>query len=103
MPDDTTEIDRLRSWCRTLEEANSAWQDENARLRSCISDDAENAKLIMGENAKLRELVIDLYRCSDPCNDCQHYNGSNEGFYCNLGIGWKARRMRELGIKVIES
>lgn len=26
---------------------------ENARLRSCLSDDAENAKLIMAENAKL--------------------------------------------------
>ncbi len=30
---------------------------ENARLRSCLSDDAENAKLIMAENAKLRELA----------------------------------------------
>ena len=30
-------------------------EDENARLRSCLSDDAENARMIMGENAKLRE------------------------------------------------
>lgn len=29
--------------------------DENARLRSCLSDAAENARLIMGENAKLRD------------------------------------------------
>lgn len=31
--------------------------NENARLRSCLSDDAENARQIMAENAKLRELV----------------------------------------------
>ena len=35
--------------------------DENARLRSCLSDDAENARQIMGENAKLRELVRKWY------------------------------------------
>lgn len=37
-------------------------EDENARLRSCLSDDAENARMIMAENEKLRELcatVID--------------------------------------------
>ena len=59
----------------------------------------EVADQLKAENAKLRELVLDLYRCSDPCNDCPHYNGSNDGFYCDLGIGWKARRMRELGIE----
>lgn len=52
------------------------------------------------ENAKLRELCMDMYRCSDPCNDCPHYNGSSSDFYCRLGIGWKARRMRELGVEV---
>lgn len=36
-------------------------EDENARLRSCLSDDAENARMIMDENAKLRELVRDMY------------------------------------------
>ncbi len=49
---------------------------------------------------RLEELVRDMYRCSDPCNDCPHYNCSNSGFYCDLGIGWKARRMRELGVEV---
>ena len=34
--------------------------EESARLRSCLSDDAENARLIMGENEKLRELVRDM-------------------------------------------
>ena len=43
-------------------------QDENERLRSCLSDSAENSKQIMHEahvqaeeNAKLRELVRDFY------------------------------------------
>lgn len=30
-------------------------ESENTRLRSCLSDDAENARLIMGENEELRE------------------------------------------------
>ena len=45
-------------------------EDENARLRSCLIDDAENARQIMGENAKLREenaklreLVRYMHRC----------------------------------------
>ena len=33
--------------------------DENARLRSCLTDDVENARLIMAENAKLREDLED--------------------------------------------
>ena len=39
-----------------LQQAN----DENARLRSCLSDDAENVQLIMGENTRLRELCKEL-------------------------------------------
>ena len=65
----------------------------------CESKEGE-CKRLEADNAKLRELVRDMYHCSDPCNDCPHYNGSNSGFYCGLGIGWKARRMRELGIEV---
>ncbi len=35
---------------------------ENTRLRSCLSDDAANARQIMGENDKLRELVVRMAR-----------------------------------------
>ena len=35
---------------------NTKLQDENARLRSCLSDDADNARAIIGENARLCEL-----------------------------------------------
>ena len=38
-----------------LAERIVAIEDENARLRSCLRDDAENARQIMGENAELRE------------------------------------------------
>lgn len=66
-------------------------QDENARLRSCLSDDAENARMIMAENAKLRELVRDMW---------------HEGM-CECGSRGKCAsceydyptRMRELGIE----
>ena len=66
-------------------------EDENARLRSCLSDDAENARQIMGENAKLRELVRHLYDYRE--------------LYFRTGIyptdhGVTERRMQELGIEV---
>lgn len=64
-------------------------QDENARLRSCLSDDAENAKMIMAENAKLRELVKDaLINLSAWMGD-----GHPE---------WMVEAARELGIEVVE-
>ena len=40
-----------------LRAENAKLQDENARLRSCLSDDAENARQIMGESRKMRELL----------------------------------------------
>ena len=93
-------------------------QDENERLRSCLSDSAENSKQIMHEahvqeeeNAKLRELVRELWNCAlqyhrfdvyrhdigvDGCGiDC---TANGEGCCaCKL-----EQRMRELGIEVDE-
>lgn len=53
--------------CKNVADLQEAL-DENARLRSCLSDDVENARMIMGENsrlreqnARLRELVCHLY------------------------------------------
>lgn len=43
------------------ESENAKLQDENARLRSCLSDDAENARQIMAENFKMRELCTDMH------------------------------------------
>ena len=63
-------------------------EDENARLRSCLSDDAENAQAIMGENAKLRELVDELY----PLAEYGRISSSELDRAHDL--------MRELGIEV---
>jgi hypothetical protein len=63
-----------------LQQANA----ENARLRSCLSDDAENARLIMGENARLRELALARFACdSDACESCADCQLSgNKPFRC---------------------
>ena len=75
-------------------------EDENARLRSCLSDDAENARQIMAENAKLRELCADMWTCIREgewdCSDCPRYAR------CNDGVSEFIDRMRELGVEVTE-
>lgn len=73
---------------------------ENARLRSCLSDDAENAKLIMAENAKLREFAeMMLLVCKNQ--------GIAGGVFTQLGSNSNLEervdfesRARELGIEV---
>lgn len=68
-------------------------EDENARLRSCLSDDAENARMIMGENAKLREFADEAFSMA--------FN-----FYHGAGTVEDLRELkaeyRELGIEVVE-
>ena len=88
-------------------------QDENERLRSCLSDSAENSKQIMHEahmqaeeNDKLRELVRDMYACVEalcsmvenspgcsmcPTNQDEEKPCAAADVYC---------RMRELGVEV---
>lgn len=73
---------------------NVELQDENARLRSCLSDDAENARMIMAENEKLRELVRALYMCSEfLCGRCKYGHGNTCDFDAE-------NELRELGIEV---
>jgi hypothetical protein len=45
-----------------LQAENVKLQDENARLRSCLSDDAENARMIMAENEELRNAATMAWR-----------------------------------------
>ena len=105
-----------RPWlARELREAaDTIWQlrddlqranAENARLRSCLSDDAENARLIMGENARLRELAnavkefVEDTHCEDcPCRrDCD----DNNRIFCVNDFSYHAfAAMRELGVEV---
>ena len=79
-------------------------EDENARLRSCLSDDAENARMIMAENEKLRELLHDTYKlCWNglDCTECPRsfYDRCDKSDGCSW-LGILHVRMRELGIEV---
>lgn len=75
---------------RKMEEDMAEDIDTITRLRDCIDDDKENARLYMGENKELRELVKSFYdsmRCM-----------------CDTGVWpvdprWYAERMREFGIE----
>ena len=83
-----------------IEKVMAAWPEhdsEFAFVNSTMHD--ERVDRLKAENAKLKEIVRDLYRCDgESCTHCKYWN-QGEGFYCNLGVGWKARRMRELGIE----
>jgi hypothetical protein len=81
-----------------LEHENAKLQDENARLRSCLSDDAENARMIMGENAKLRELVRIMAYCMQnerECDGCR-LNSADGTIMAPAGCDGLLDRMREL-------
>lgn len=91
------QAETIRKYIKTL-------QDENARLRSCLSDDAENARMIMAENAKLRELAALNWEWAHSCcgNNCKMQTDG-----CGYGIDRECNyereiweRMRELGVEV---
>lgn len=94
-----------RLFDKTLELAteNVRLQDENARLRSCLSDDAENARMIMAENEKLRELCKSIHHFVYECQlGCEQYLGGDERCDKSREACWMVRKMRELGIEVVE-
>ena len=83
-----------------IEKVMAAWPEHDSEftfVRSTMHD--ERVDRLEEENAELRELVRDLYRCGDECTHCKYWN-QDDGFYCALGVGWKARRVREMGIEV---
>ena len=80
-------------------------RDENARLRSCLSDDADNARQNMGENAKLRELckMFAEYVSQDRCEGCVIKRRCNEGEVEECWQRTEIRKVaRELRIEVDE-
>lgn len=94
---------QLAEWLRQARGADAAarWyteklrdlEDENTRLRSWLSYDADNARQIMSENAKLRELVRAAWGCIHSglsCSDCRLIAGG-----CTLQSA-----MRELRVEV---
>lgn len=94
---DSTEFARklITPYAERIEEL----EEEAERLRECLSDDAENARLLLAENDKLRELVriAGTYCVNGLCgkdDGCPLYLGKP---YCAL-----PDRMRKLGIEVDE-
>lgn len=88
MPDDTTEVERLRKSVADLTDALGGWRelveeidDENSRLRQ--------------DNAKLRELVWDMWDFFCVVPDDPHVFKEELDFSVEV---WK--RMRELGVEV---
>lgn len=91
-------IDALKADAESHSPEFVALVDENARLRSCLSDDAENARQITGENAELRDVCTDAYKAI-----CKMYSRiDGEWNYGDAGsdtvYGPILRRMLELGI-----
>lgn len=84
-----------------LEEACERLQDENERLRSCLSDSAENERIIghefrelRAENEKLRELVRDMAVVICVYDLCVTVDD------CPPALPMFADKMRELGVEV---
>lgn len=107
------EVDQWKDRCRMLTALLNKSRSEKEALTRRIRDNSEEAKTaraiadglewevedLKAQNAKLKELVRDMYGCGDSCTHCKHWN-QGDGFYCDLGVGWKARRVKELGIEV---
>jgi hypothetical protein len=82
-------------------------EDENARLRSCLSDDAENARMIMAENAKMRSICAEvagiLFNLDvDRCGLCDR-DSINHPCPVHMTKGGEClikSELRELGVEV---
>ena len=96
----------LHEYAEKAQSENAKLLDENARLRSCLSDDADNARQIMAENAKLRELCEDMMRFFEDgsyCTTCEKVAecDASEIYECDCLMRSVFKgRMRELGVEV---
>lgn len=90
--------------CKRLRERFENVFDECERLRSCLSDASENAKLIMDENAKLRNLIHILCHCMQihaECDDCRLNGAKGELAFDPLcACDGLHELLREAGIEV---
>lgn len=97
-------IDALKTEAESHSPEFVALVEENARLRSCLSDDAENARQIMGENVTMRELIQKAWKWEkNGCYECplerdckadSVYDGD-----CGMAVEIE-KEMRKLGIEV---
>ena len=100
-------------------EKNDALQAENAklleiiadlkkmlpkseRLRSAVSDDADNACDVLAENAKLRKLLLDVWNDAMRFDGFWDYVNDDGEIYNEDELPHYKERMRELGIEVDE-
>ena len=94
-------IDAVEAENSNLRKAAEFEHNQLQDIKRAVDMVLEEYNAMLVENARLRELCKDLYMCTDDtCNDCKHRNLTGDGFYCKFGIGWRARRMREMGIEV---
>ena len=70
--------------------------DDNRRLRECISDTEENARLLMAENASLRGLCLEMYRMARLMDANKHIEGMRVTDERREDL---ERRMGELGVE----
>ena len=84
MPDETPDVERLRSWCAMLEEANAAWQSENDKLRELCRDFYAALDRMCDQRMECITCMLN----DDDCSECDA---------CRLN-----ERARELGVEVDE-
>jgi hypothetical protein len=80
----------------TWQENDAKLREENERLRSVVSDGADNARELLGENRKLRKLCGFMLRCISQYHDCADCLVNGE--HCE--ISYIESDARELGIEV---
>jgi len=82
-----------------LEQLVKELEEENMRLSSCLSDDAENERL-RDENAKLRKLCADMFEAVKCC--CGEWCTKTVSNCDNNECGWRKCyvALRELGIEL---
>ena len=96
---------------KALHELLQEERADNAKLRHDLEEANNQAEEVCIENAKLRELVEDMYgfikRMDEDCGDvtfsdcfdyCKH-DTADDGC-CKTGGCWYEQRLRELGIEV---
>lgn len=74
-------------------------KEENAKLSTQLTDVTESMGRVEERCAKLRELVLEVWRScpvdEDDCKKCPHYIGESDEVWCDIPI-----LMSELGIEV---
>jgi hypothetical protein len=84
------------------QENDAKLREENERLRSVVSDGADNARELLAENRKLLELMSVMAYCNQFKRDCDgcSMNGAAGIITERAGCDELLARLRELGVEV---